>query len=155
MATTARDIMETDFDIVTPDTPLAELEREFIDKRAAIFPVMQQDKLVGVVSRSDVVRQLYVERSRAEMVYEAPPEAQPHATAEEASHIARQVGERLETLRTDDVMIHRVVSVPPDATAAEMASKMVANGIHELVVQEGSALVGVVTSLDLLGVFPG
>jgi CBS domain-containing protein len=44
-----------------------------------------------------------------------------------------------------------VVTVGPDASVEEVAKLFVEHGFHRVPVTEGDALVGVVTSLDLVG----
>ena len=61
-----RDLMQIRVHVVPSKMPLVELEQEFINKRVGGFPVVDDDQLVGVVSRSDIVRQLDVERQLAE-----------------------------------------------------------------------------------------
>jgi predicted transcriptional regulator len=61
-----RDVMQIRIHAVPPEMPLAQLEQEFLDKRVSGFPVVDDGQLIGVVSRSDIVRQLEVERQLAE-----------------------------------------------------------------------------------------
>ena len=71
----ARDLMSGPPRTVRPDTSLADLERALLDAGVGGFPVVEDGRLVGVVSRSDVVRQLSVEQSLAELLAAPPPEA--------------------------------------------------------------------------------
>ena len=63
---TVRELMRFPVHSVPPDMPLRDLEREFLDKQVSGFPVVENNELVGVVSRSDIVRQLAFERRLAE-----------------------------------------------------------------------------------------
>ncbi|MDB5843173.1 MAG: putative signal-transduction protein with domain, partial [Polaromonas sp.] len=45
------------------------------------------------------------------------------------------------------------ISVPPDASVAEVARLMVEAGIHHVVVRDGSAIRGVVSSMDFVRTF--
>lgn len=48
---------------------------------------------------------------------------------------------------------YKPISVPPDASIAEVARLMVEAGIHHVVVRDGSAIRGVVSSLDFVRTF--
>ncbi len=58
--------------------------------------------------------------------------------------------DRLGQLRVSDAMTKGVVSVSPDASAAEVARTLRKNRLHHLFVIEDGALRGVVSTYDLL-----
>jgi CBS domain-containing protein len=60
--------------------------------------------------------------------------------------------DRLEEHTVGEVMTRGVVTVTPGATVAEAARRMLDRGVHRVLVVEGEALVGIVTSFDILGV---
>jgi CBS domain-containing protein len=136
---------------VDPDMPLPELERSFLRERVSGFPVVEGRRLVGVVSRSDVVRQLCVEGSLSEQLAGRYVDLSGFSQAgEPADEVGRRVGGRIEGLRVRDVMVREVVTVEPDAPVARAAAVMVARRIHRLPVVDGARLLGIVSSLDLV-----
>jgi len=152
MNLTARDIMRTSVHVVDPDLPLRDLDREFIDKKVSGFPVVLRDKLVGIVSRSDIVRQLYVEQSLAEMVSDYYREGQgfPDEPGLTARVVADQVGERFEQLRVKDVMIRELLTVSPQQSLRSVAQMLFGHHIHRVLVTEDERLVGIITAMDLV-----
>ena len=68
MLGTARDLMQSPVRTVRPEMSLADLERTFLEAGYSGFPVVDGGKLVGVVTRSDVVRRLSVEQNVGEMI---------------------------------------------------------------------------------------
>jgi CBS domain-containing protein len=54
----ARDIMTREVAAVAPDTPLAEIASLLEKRRIKRVPVLQEGRIVGIVSRSDLVRAL-------------------------------------------------------------------------------------------------
>lgn len=153
MAIRVRDVMETELRTIGTKVPLAELERELIEQRVSGFPVVEGGQLVGVVSRSDIVRIIDVERSYDEhisdyyrMLSTADADQAQQAEVEEGA----RVGARLEGLTVADAMIKTVITTEPDADLVQVAKLMVDRGIHRLPVSEGGQLVGIVTSLDLV-----
>jgi CBS domain-containing protein len=153
-AWTARDVMRTQVRTVDPGTSLADLERAFLDARVSGFPVVENGRLVGIVSRSDVVRQLSVERSQAETISDYYREMTGFSDPTESlGEIADRVGQRLGRLRVADLMIRSLITVTPDQPLAEVARVLLEHGIHRVPVTEGDRLVGIVTSLDLVRLF--
>ncbi len=144
----ARDLMSGPPRTVRPDTTLADLERALLEAGVGGFPVVEGDRLVGVVSRSDVVRQLSVEQSLAELLASPPPEAGGGAPAPD--EIAEQVGRRMEALRVRDVMNTEVVTVGADTPLEEVARRLVERHIHRVPVVEEGRLLGVVAALDFV-----
>src|SRR5581483_9911170 len=56
LATTAGDLMTSPVVTVQPDTDLADAATLMVDKRVNPVPVLQDGRLVGIISRSDFVR---------------------------------------------------------------------------------------------------
>jgi CBS domain-containing protein len=149
---TARDVMQPEVQTVHPEMPLVELDRAFIDRAVGGFPVVDKGQLVGIVSRSDIVRQLYVEQSLAEMVsdYYHQVEMSPGVPTQSLKEIGDEVGERLESLHVKDVMIRKLFTVPATATVQEVARVLADHHIHRVPVTDAGRLVGIITALDLV-----
>jgi CBS domain-containing protein len=148
---TARDIMQAEPRSVSPDTTLPDLQRTLLSTGMSGFPVVQEGRLVGVVSRSDVVRNLAVEQSLGEMLSDYQRDVGCE-NADEAflDRVARHVGSRIEKLRVEDVMTRSVISLPADAPLQLVARVLVDNRIHRLLIVEGERLLGLVSSTDLV-----
>ena len=146
-------LMQANPKTVCPTMTLTDLERLFLSSGFSGFPVVEQDHLVGMITRSDIVRSLVVERCHAEQIsdfYHAMPQ-QPIESAEQSlSATAAQVGVRLAGLHVADAMIRTVVSVESSEPVDRVAKLMVEGTFHRVPVVEGNRLVGLVTSLDLL-----
>lgn len=52
------DIMQKDFHPITPQMSVEDLATLMIEKRLYYFPVLEADKLVGVVTKKDIVRSI-------------------------------------------------------------------------------------------------
>jgi CBS domain-containing protein len=105
--------------------------------------------MVGIVSRSDVVRQLCLERSLGEAMAEVYHDQTDEKFAEKSQRaVAQAIGQRMEQLCVRDVMIRDVVTVAPDVPVVEAAKLMMERRIHRLPVIESGKLVGIVTSYD-------
>ena len=56
LGTTAREIMSSPAFTVTPEATLEELAELMVERRMNPIPVVEADRLVGIVSRSDIIR---------------------------------------------------------------------------------------------------
>lgn len=144
--------MQTGLRTVSPEVPLVELVRRLLEDGVTGYPVVADGRLAGIVSRSDVVRQLSVEHSVAEQVSDFYRSVGVDDSSDFEA-VARQVGSRLEELRVEDAMSHSVVSVEAGESLAEVARRLLERGIHRIPVVEDGRPVGVITSLDFVRLF--
>jgi CBS domain-containing protein len=120
----ARDVMQSDILTVTPETPVLDIHRMFVEEEIHGAPVVDDDGTVcGVVSSLDLLR---IVRD----------ELEPSA------------GEDEPTAR--DAMSRELVSVPSSATISEIANVMRSQRIHRVLVIDNKELLGVITTFDLL-----
>jgi CBS domain-containing protein len=145
------DLMRRDPVTVRPQDSLEQLEEVLVRQRITGAPVVSGHQVVGVVSRSDVVARLELERSRFEGAswYLEPFDAEERNQADFA-HIREAVAARLGQLVVSDLMSKEVLWVAPGDSLQAAASLMVARRVHRLLVLEEERLVGIVSSLDLL-----
>lgn len=59
LTATAADIMKTNVVTVDPDMPISQLAEQLNTNKPKVYPVVEEGKLVGIVSRSDVLQALY------------------------------------------------------------------------------------------------
>ena len=150
-----RDVMNSDVVKVSPDIALPELEREFLRARVGALPVVGTDgQLEGIVSRSDVVRQLSVEQSLVELSTSGfDAELGGSQTEVSLEAIGEAVGRRLAGLHARDIMIHDIVTTSPDESLGEAAKRMFERRIHRLPVVEEGRLIGILSSFDYLALY--
>jgi len=58
VAASVRAVMTSDVVTVQSDTPIEDVVTLLVDRRVGSIPVLDQERLVGIVSKSDVVRSL-------------------------------------------------------------------------------------------------
>lgn len=147
-----RDVMTHDVLTLDPKMTLTELDRVLLRYGVSGGPVVADEKVVGVVSRSDVVRTLYGEQVEAEKVsgFYTSPFPIPIPALEHLARDSRHIADRMTGLRVEEIMTRDVKSVAPTDPVSEAARLMAAEGYHRVPVIEGSAVVGIVTSLDLV-----
>jgi len=120
-------MMKRDVVTVTPDLPIEEAARVMIDHRIGCLPVVEEDKLVGIISDTDIFR-VFVEglgggHSSLRITVVIPEEV--GSLARMVDHIAKMGGniyslgtfwgerqeERIITFRVEQVERHRLVEV--------------------------------------------
>lgn len=168
-----RDLMQTGVVTATPEATARELARMLADAQISGVPVLDGGgRLVGVVSASDLVR-LAAEEAEVHLVTSAlrapaspdedaaededAPEQDPygfflpeHSPLNEPALLAELPESRLDTTTVGDLMTPVSFTVSPDAPVSELCEFLVRGRIHRAVVVEGGALVGIVTSSDVL-----
>lgn len=128
--TRVRDVMSSPPITVSPDTSLPAATALMREKRIRHLPVVENDRLVGIVSRGDL--------------REASMTAGINADSYELHFM-------LSRLTVGKLMTRKVFSVTPDAPIVHAAELMTEYKIAGLpVVDETDALVGIVTESDLL-----
>jgi acetoin utilization protein AcuB len=120
-----KDSMTREVVVLSPQTTAAEALALCRERRIRHLPVLGEDRLVGIVSDRDL-------RSAA------PALGDPGRAS------------ALERIRASDVMTRDVVTARPDDPIEEAANKMRERRIGCLPVVEDGALVGIVTSSDVM-----
>ncbi len=129
--------MKTEIVSVTPDTALSELEDTLIGRHVSGVPVIDGGRLVGIVSRSDIVRYFSIQRSMADLL------GQPSVSISARKH------EAAPHLTVKDIMAEAVVTVHPETSIVEVARRMVDRRVHRVLVTAGEEVVGLISVLDL------
>lgn len=132
----ARDVMKSPVVSVHPGTRLTELEDTLIARHIGGAPVIENGRLVGIVSRSDIVRYFAVQRSLAQMLGHRTESTS--AEAHEETHL---------TVR--DIMAKETVAVEPDTPIEQVARTMVARHVHRILVTEKGIVIGLISALDV------
>ena len=113
---------------ITPQTTLPEAQRLMLDYRIRHLPVVNKDKLVGMVTWRDINR---AESSISSML----------STYEKSLMRAR--------LTVREFMSTTLVTISPDVTIEEAAGLMIEHKISGLPVVEDGKMVGQITETDI------
>ncbi len=155
MTRRVRDIMKEDVTNVSPESSMAELQRIFAQTGYGAVPVLGRGGvLLGIVSRSDVMRKLSVEQSLAELAdsdFDATLGVEDDDDA--LGSIGAAVGRRLATVRAGDIMKKEVLTIGPDESLPEAAGRMVERRIHRLPVVDDGRLIGIISAFDFMRLY--
>jgi acetoin utilization protein AcuB len=127
-----RDVMRPDPITVSPDTTLPQAVRLAAQRGIRHLPVVEGERLVGIVSDRDLKRAM----------------ASPATSLE-----AHELRYLLDRLPVREIMSAAVITIGPMMPVEEAARLMVLEKIGALPVIEADRLVGIVTETDVLALF--
>jgi CBS domain-containing protein len=136
------DVMTVDVTTTTPQTPLRVLAQELGQHGISGMPVVEDGRIVGVISEADVLAKArrtpddtrgLLER----LLHPGPPE-------EAIKHEATVVG---------DAMTAPAITVESFCSIATAASRMLEHGVNRLPVLSRGRIVGIVTRADIVRAF--
>jgi CBS domain-containing protein len=137
----ASDIMTQEVVTVRRDTPLDDVVHLMLAHRISGLPVMDNERLVGILSENDLLR-------RPEIATERPR----HHWLQLFSHSENAAADYVRThgLTAGEVMTTDVVSVTETTGVEEIAELMESCGIKRVPVLREGRLVGIVSRADML-----
>lgn len=135
---TVADVMTTSVLRTRPTAPLKEIARVMAAHRVSALPVLDaDDRLAGIVSERDLL---------LKQGHQVPTRPHWYAGRRARDDLRRAAGDTAGAVMTTDI-----VTIAPAAPLAEAARRMVDHGVKRLpVVDDGGALVGIVSRADLL-----
>lgn len=150
MTLLARDVMGKGLKTVDPEMTLVDLERFLISERIGGAPVLEDGKLVGIISHSDIIRRLCLEQSMAEVQSEAFKHYDEGQRTRALSTVGDQVGTRMQELRVKDAMTPIRAQATPDTPLQQIAELMAAEGVHRVPIVDRGRPIGIVARIDLV-----
>lgn len=129
-AGTVREIMSDDVVKVTPRTSLVEAKKLFDKHKIRHAPVVQQGKMVGIVSLTDIQRLSFGD-----------------TYGDMEDDIDRALADML---TVGQVMNYKPVTVSPDDSIKLVAELLTKAEFHALPVVDDDKLVGIVTTTDII-----
>ena len=152
VAMTVADVMTPNVETVPLDWTMERLATFLTDRNISGAPVVDESgQLCGMVSATDIVRQtasgLLDLNNRDESF------SQGLVDCELSDEDRRTFHESLDQMvMVMDIMTPVVFRVEPEMPLVQVADAMVKGHIHRVLVTEGKKLLGIVSSLDLLGI---
>lgn len=140
-AVKASDIMTRELVVVPPDCPMAVVAKTMIDNHISGVPVVDDGKLVGIVTENDLLR-------RAELKTERQRPRWLHFLTSDAVLLADYIKSHGQT--AGDVMTPYVLTVSPDTPIVEIAEIFGSRHVKRVPVLDGEKLVGIVSRANLV-----
>ena len=133
-----KDIMSTSVKTVTPDTPLIEVVSLMCLYRFSGLPVVDNDKLVGIISEKDILHDMLPDVN----------ELMGSMAAIDFDALLNDYSKVIK-LKVADLMTAGVVSVTPDMHILKAASVMAGKRFRRIPVADGDALAGMLSLGDV------
>lgn len=128
-----KEIMKKELHTVSPEDRVIHARRIMIDEDIARLPVVDQGKLVGMISDNEIIFAL--------------------ANVKKSFSLGRQK-HKLDELLVEDVMKTPALWAEPNMTATDAASIMLKKNVGALPLIENGKLVGIISRTDLLNTIP-
>lgn len=141
-----KEVMTRDVITVTPDDSVEDCSRILFEHNISGLPVVTEEgKVVGMVTEGDLIRRAarikapgYLEILGGQIFL-----GNPNKFVEEI--------QRAMSYRAGDLMTDKVVSVSPEDTVEDAATKMVEKGVSRLpVLDNNNSLVGILSRRDIM-----
>ena len=142
---TARDIMTPNPVSVSPDATVVDAAKLMAEHRVGALPVLDGDRLVGLVTESDLIMQdvklefpTYIHLLDGFIMY-------PPSTVRFEHELKKAVAATVA-----DVMTADPITVSADAPLEDLASRLSEQDISRLPVLDGDRLIGIVSKHDIV-----
>jgi CBS-domain-containing membrane protein len=139
----ARDIMTSPVITVGPDTAVRHIAGLLFEHRISAVPVLDNGKLVGIVSEADLLHRHEIGTDRS---------AGSGSWWLQLFSSDRSISKYIKShaMRARDIMTPDVVSVTPDTPVAEIATLLEKRGIKRVPVLQDGRLAGIVSRSNLV-----
>jgi len=150
MGVVARDVMQSPVISISPETPLSDVHRTFIEEEIHGAPVVSEEGvMLGAITLTDLVRAALDATESAAFGSEYLRELLEFSGPDWQGGPA-DFQDRLQQITAADVMTQGPASVDGSAPVGEVAKLMHEGRLHRVWVTERGALAGVISSFDLL-----
>ncbi len=123
------EVMQSDVLTVQPETSLSDAAHAMLNYRVRRLPVVSGERVVGMITITDVLKHILVE------------ERHIPAVLEDAELILEE--------KVEDIMIQDVVKIEPEADIGEAAERMLEQDVSSLVVEK-ERINGIVSRIDVV-----
>lgn len=142
------DFMNKDVIYFKPDDTIFDAAKVFSEKNISGAPVVENEKVVGVVSESDIVNFM-------SMKFGKKPSVLPSISLIIFSFIKEQTKfkdeiERISKTKIKDIMSKEIVCAHPEMNLLDAASLMKKKDVNRLPVIDKGKLVGIIARADLI-----
>jgi len=126
---TVKEIMTKDLTVVSPTERLVHARRQMKEYHVGRLPVVDDEKIVGMVTSKDLMRAFIDFRKKVPEKYQKS---------------------QIKEVLVEDIMSSNPTFTSKDTTISEVAKIMMETGYNGLPVVEGEKVVGIITQTDIL-----
>jgi len=147
-----RDIMNLDVLCFSPDDTVFNVAKVLSEKNISGAPVVEDEKVVGVISMSDIVKFMRT-RLNIGSAHDLPSLSllllDIIKTGKDYVDLKKEI-QSISDVKIGSMMSKRVVSIDPEASIFDASNLIENNDVNRLPVIENGKLVGIVARADLI-----
>ncbi|MFH8086630.1 MAG: CBS domain-containing protein [Candidatus Aenigmatarchaeota archaeon] len=147
-----RDFMNSNVICVSSEDSIFEAAKIFCEKNISGAPVLEEGKVVGVISISDIIKFVSMKLQKSDLT-QIPSLSlllfDFIKSSKEYLQMKKEINKILK-VKVKDVMTKEVITISPEASLIEAASLMEKNDVNRLPVIENDKLVGIIAREDLI-----
>ena len=151
---TARDVMQTGLVTLSEESTLADAVQTFEDYKITGAPVLDSfGRLVGVISAADIANTTHMDDGRLRTErgeYYLAHRADEGEDSDSFEGMSSYNFSNDDSDRVREWMSPRVISVDPACALDDVCKRMTDDKVHRVLVTEGDALLGIITSMDIV-----
>ena len=150
----AKDLMNPDVVYFNPDASVFDVARVFSAKNISGAPVVENEKVIGMISISDIVKFMSLKLMDADIISHEPQSLSflllnLVKMGKDYLDFKKEL-ERISKLEVRHMMSKDVVAIKPDSNLQEIAEIMDKNDVNRLPVIENNKLIGIISRADLI-----
>lgn len=149
---TVKDFMNKDVIYVSPEDTIFQAAKLFSQLDIAGAPVVEKDKVVGLISISDIIRFIDIRLGKLPKI-ETPGLSTLLLAIIQMKRMHSDFQKELKKVtcsKVKEVMTKNVITVSSSATLVEVAELMEKHDVNRLPVLSGEKLIGIVARADLI-----
>ena len=146
-----KDAMNIDVITCKPDDPVSTLVDLFKNNHISGMPVVENEKVVGIVSETDLLKLFKTPEISMDMLLPSPFEIieMPLRSVIRFEEFKKALEDiRMKPVR--DIMKKKIYSISPDSTLEDASNMMVKYRVNRLPVIENGKLVGILVRSDII-----
>ena len=146
-----KDAMNIDVITCKPDDPVSTLVDLFKNNHISGMPVVENEKVVGIVSETDLLKLFKTPDFSVDMYLPSPFEIieMPIRSVIRFEEFKKAL-EDIHMKPVRDIMKKKIYSISPDSTLEDASSMMVKHRVNRLPVIEKGKLVGILVRSDII-----
>jgi len=147
-----KDFMNKDVIYLSPEDTIFDAAKKLSQSNIAGAPVVEKDKLVGVISTSDIIKFIDIKIGKLPRI-DSPGLSTLLFALIQIQKMRSDFKDELKKIsatKIRDVMTKNVITVSPSATLVEVAGLIEKHDVNRLPVVSEGKLVGIVARADLI-----
>lgn len=146
-----KDVMTRNVIFFSPEDSIYDIAKKLRENKISGAPVLEQDKIVGIISEADIMRFLESEEVKLNTFLPSPFDVfelpiRMKLNLDKMMKRIKKVGEA----KVKNAMTKKVITISPEEDVSKAAKLMREKRINRLPVVDNEKLVGIVTRGDLL-----